>query len=452
MDTLVAWYAVRRGTDAPARRVLLPRSFDVRDASDTHVWGVRKDELGVDHVLGRRLVGPSEPKRGVSLIDPGGADAWQPSPRDWTTQVDHRIDDSRHEDEGFDSFTRVRVGAGGTRVVTTDGVRSGLVRVWAPDGTLLLSVRPAGRSTGTAVRIRADSHGFRVDDPGTGRTTGYGYDGEEASDTISAPEGFEHFVPTARGGFAGLGNLPHWKDFAEDPSARRQAAVHVMPAGAGVRVDTLAMIDLGNAGWYVGIGDGASGNPADHSVVSVTQPFPDHDLTWFDAETGSVGVVRRSGPPGEVELFRVVTTGDTTWHRRLALPATPVPDEDAKQAVEGNFERFRRVAEKGGLDVTLAEVRAVAEAAVHVPSHLPAVTGVVAAASGEIWLETPEGDGELSVWYSLRPDDRDSPPRRVLIPSDFRLMDAFDDHVWGLSKGSQGAWIVQALRLLPPRP
>ena len=157
----------------------------------------------------------------------------------------------------------------------------------------------------------------------------------------------------------------------------------------------------------------------DHSVTSITQPFRDHDLTWSDEETGSVGVVRRSGTPGEVEVFQVATTGDTTWHRLLSLPAIPVPDADATQAVEGNLERFRRVVENGGLDVTVAELRSIAEAVVHVPSHLPPVTDLVAAASGEIWFKTPEVEGELSVWYSIRAGERDSAPRRVLIPSGF---------------------------------
>ena len=56
-DTLVIYHAVRRGdmTGEP-RRVLLPESISFRDATDTHVWGIWKDSLGVPHVVGRRLV------------------------------------------------------------------------------------------------------------------------------------------------------------------------------------------------------------------------------------------------------------------------------------------------------------------------------------------------------------------------------------------------------------
>ena len=64
VDTMRVWYSVVRGdNETPPRRVLLPESFRARDATETHVWGVWSDELGVNHVEGRRLVerpGPSE--------------------------------------------------------------------------------------------------------------------------------------------------------------------------------------------------------------------------------------------------------------------------------------------------------------------------------------------------------------------------------------------------------
>lgn len=56
------WYAVRRGeTDGPIRRISLPESFNPRDVTDTHVWGTRTDELGVQYVVGRRWVPPDHP-------------------------------------------------------------------------------------------------------------------------------------------------------------------------------------------------------------------------------------------------------------------------------------------------------------------------------------------------------------------------------------------------------
>ena len=59
-DSLRVYYAVPRGdrTGVP-RRVLVPASLWVTDATETHVWGARWDELGRPHIVGRRLVPPS---------------------------------------------------------------------------------------------------------------------------------------------------------------------------------------------------------------------------------------------------------------------------------------------------------------------------------------------------------------------------------------------------------
>ncbi|MDE2983190.1 MAG: hypothetical protein OXU69_00670 [Gemmatimonadota bacterium] len=60
LDTLRVYYAVPRGdrTGVP-RRVLVPASLWVTDATETHVWGTRWDSLGQPHIVGRRLVPPS---------------------------------------------------------------------------------------------------------------------------------------------------------------------------------------------------------------------------------------------------------------------------------------------------------------------------------------------------------------------------------------------------------
>ena len=56
-DTLRAHYVVRRGdTDGAPRRVLLPEWLVIEDATDTHVWGIRRDEMDLPRVTGRRLV------------------------------------------------------------------------------------------------------------------------------------------------------------------------------------------------------------------------------------------------------------------------------------------------------------------------------------------------------------------------------------------------------------
>ena len=55
-DTLRVYYTIPCGdVSGELRRVLLPESFGAADATDTHVWGIRDDPLGVPYVVGRRL-------------------------------------------------------------------------------------------------------------------------------------------------------------------------------------------------------------------------------------------------------------------------------------------------------------------------------------------------------------------------------------------------------------
>lgn len=44
------------GVAVAMRRVLLPEWLEIEDATDTHVWGVRRDDLDLPRVTGRRLV------------------------------------------------------------------------------------------------------------------------------------------------------------------------------------------------------------------------------------------------------------------------------------------------------------------------------------------------------------------------------------------------------------
>lgn len=56
-DSLSLWYAIGRD-GVQGRKVLLPPGFRAMDATDSHVWGIRRDDLGVQYVVGRRLVPP----------------------------------------------------------------------------------------------------------------------------------------------------------------------------------------------------------------------------------------------------------------------------------------------------------------------------------------------------------------------------------------------------------
>ena len=55
-DTLATWYRVTREPSSKLVRVLLPSRFQLMDATRSHVWGVRQDELGLPRIVGRRNV------------------------------------------------------------------------------------------------------------------------------------------------------------------------------------------------------------------------------------------------------------------------------------------------------------------------------------------------------------------------------------------------------------
>ena len=62
-NSLTVWYSIRlgeSGRDSPVRRILLPASFSPHDATDTLVWGVRRDDFDVRYVVGRRLIRQEE--------------------------------------------------------------------------------------------------------------------------------------------------------------------------------------------------------------------------------------------------------------------------------------------------------------------------------------------------------------------------------------------------------
>ncbi len=131
----------------------------------------------------------------------------------------------------------------------------------------------------------------------------------------------------------------------------------------------------------------------------------------------------------------------------MAARSVSLPQERAELAIEEAVARLRASGERHGLST--AQLRNLAEDALHIPSHLPAVSAVVPAASGEIWLKTPEVADGLAVWYSIPRGDSDAPPRRVLLPSTFKLDDAFGDHVRGISEEPAQPRHVLGLRLVP---
>ena len=88
------------------------------------------------------------------------------------------------------------------------------------------------------------------------------------------------------------------------------------------------------------------------------------------------------------------------------------------------------------------------EDALGTPEYLPAVSDLVLTSSGAIWLGTHERSDTLTVWYVMERGQRASPPRRVLLPGWFRVMDATETHVWGVWRGGPDINYVVGRRLV----
>jgi len=373
----------------------------------------------------------------------------------WTTTPEYRIDEPEGAERGFGAFSRLRVDATGTRLVVQDAeivgaVAVGRILVYAPDGMPFVTLAPEDLpgGFGLPVGLRADADGFWIRD--LHGTLKYSYDNANVIDSIMYPPDMGRVTPLDDGDLLTRGDVPHYDAIRDNPPPREQAVLRLTEAGDRWRRDTMAVLDIRHRGWFVGLsGQGSGGGTrVAYRVFSISQPFSDHDLTWFDSEAGSVGVVRRNGAAGAVEVFEVVAPGDTAWRRRVLVPTVPLTGERAEAAIEENLSRAPSADETEGL--TDADLRRIVEDAMFIPRHLPTVVALVATVSGEVWLKTPEVSLGHTVWYSVRPGDDGVPPRRVLLPSTFKLQDAVGDILWGFLEEPLRPRRVVGLRLVPP--
>lgn len=368
-----------------------------------------------------------------------------------TTAPAYRIDEPEGTDSGFGRFSRMRVGEDGTRIVVQDNKVVGASVTWrilvfSREGSLLATLDAADvpREFSAPLRVQVDVGGFWVRH--SEGSLWYSHADRGVVLKITYPPeltSLRSLAPLRDGSFFAKGGFPAWNPEGENAPSWAQAFLHIAKTGGAWVPDTIAVLDI--MPWYVGVrGESSRFN----TQVSLNQPFAADDLTWTDWEAGRVGVVRRNGPPGVVEVIEIRATGDTLRHGRFTLPAVPVSRERAESAIEGAMARLRSSAEQHGLDAV--QLRRLAEDALHIPNHLPAVNAVVPTASGEIWLKTPEVADGLAVWYAIPRGDANAPPRRVLLPSTFRLQDAFGEHVWGFAEEQLRPRHAVGLRLVPP--
>ena len=239
----------------------------------------------------------------VPCADVESAAGLQAGRQSWTTAQDHRIDEPEGTDLGFGRFSRMRVGGNGTRIVLQDNKVVGTSVTWrilvfSPEGRLFTTLDAADvpGGFGAPVRVQAADDGFWIRH-GEGSLWYSHEHGDFVLKLTYAPEltNRRGLTPLSDGSFFARGGLPAWDFAGENPPPRAQAFLHIAGSGGAWVPDTIAVLDIRNMPGYVAVrGESSRFN----TQVSLNQPFADHDLTWTDWEAGSVGIVRRNGPPG----------------------------------------------------------------------------------------------------------------------------------------------------------
>ena len=333
-DSLMVWYTIGRGdTESELRRVLLPTGFRARDATATHVWGVRRDSLGVAYVTGRRA-GSEDGIGVICRMWRTGALAWEPETgaNEWANplagrlvlvsaailtsatvlhfrhrpiggepELDYGPDDSRSSvrrtpeaDGGFDRVRRVRVSREGHRVHVVEPLAR-RITVWSPGGQLLLRLEGEGqlRALGRPWDVRVlpdglwamyDRHFARVSDDGAVLEV------LEAAmwGSGSGPGGPRHIWRYAR--LPSLTVMMGWTDRRAAAGASSGPALQRNRRGLDHR--TLLRCWILGAGLWASVSTRAP-RPIPTATYIAAQPFADADLSYFDGDRGRVGVVER---------------------------------------------------------------------------------------------------------------------------------------------------------------
>lgn len=425
-DSLNVWHAVRVGeTDSPVRRILLPTSFSPHDATDTHVWGSRRDAFDVRYVVGRQLIR-------------------QEGESGWSTQPDIVVGGEPGSAAALSRLSDVKANASGTSIVVRQSQR---ITVWdtaSPQEPVLeFGPRDDTPPLGAPGRGIPDSTGFWIRyDGGWGRFT---HDGRLLSSTPNPPERWlQSITILGDGSFLARERIPSpsraftWEE--GDPGWEI-AVAHVRPAEAGWVADTLATYDSSGRDFAVAI---------DGNRTLSNQPFFDRDILYFDSRTHAVGFVQRRGSDGEVRVVEVAPSNGTVLDARVPVRSVPLERERAEAAIEDKMRDVQGMLRQfGGDSLSTHQVRAIVEEELYIPDRLPLVTGVVPTASNEVWLRSSESADSLAIWYAIDRARPSSPPRRVLLPEWFRLRDATRDHVWGLHRDARFSGEVQGRRLVP---
>ena len=346
----------------------------------------------------------------------------------------------------------VRVAADGHRVFVLEPFES-KVSVWTPAGRRLFDLGGTGEGPGDFMfpyRIDVDGSGFLVRDQQ--RFSYFSHEGILMRTVPSPPAsvGYQGFPITADvlladGSFLGIPNIPAsvrlglWGD---DPM-NALPVLRIHESGRRWLVEEVFSRNVRNLTLAIPIGDG---------YYFAAQPYSDADWHLLDREAGSVVVARLAGDDlqaGEVELIEASASGETVWRRRLGLKPIRLGEVTLDDAIDGLAGAVKREEETTPGILGGRSARDLAREALYAPEFLPSVAKFALTSSGEVWLQTRELSDSLSVWYSIKRGDKESSPRRVLLPGWFALTDATDSHVWGVLEDELGVNHVVGRRLVP---
>jgi len=346
----------------------------------------------------------------------------------------------------------VRVAADGQRVFVLEPFES-RVSVWTPAGRRLLDLGGTGQGPGDFMfpyRIDMDESGFLVRDQQ--RFSYFSHEGKLLRTVPNPPAsvGYQGFPITtdvllADGSFLGIPNIPAsvrlglWGD---DPM-NALPVLRIHESGQQWLLEEVYTRNVRNLTLAVPLGDG---------YYFAAQPYSDADWHLLDRETGSVVVARLTGDDlqaGEVELIEASASGETVWRRRLGFRPIRLGEVMVDNTIDGLIKAVNREEEITPGILGGRSARDLAREALYVPEYLPSLAKFVLTSSGEAWLQTRERSDSLSVWYSIKRGNEDSPPRRVLLPNRFALTDATATHVWGVLEDELGTNYVAGRRLVP---
>lgn len=372
----------------------------------------------------------------------------------WVTEPDFEIGNAFGGPAAFAQVSDVRVSPDGERVFVLEPYLA-RVSVWTPSGDLLLDMERPGEGPGefqTPRSVVPGPDGFSVQD--SRRFTFFAQDGTVLRTVPNPPavlsfQGFR-LLPrllTESDGYLVVpsitGNV--WAGWAGDNPFGEVPVFHAWPRADRWVMDTIALLDTQNRNLALR----PTGSEWEFTWQFHTgQPLADHDLTYFDPQSGNLVIARRNLGSGVIELLEITPLGDTIWHRRFEVEPVSLSVELLEGVIDVLTDQLLNQSAMAGQGVSGVEARALIEDALYAPDPLPSARELRGMSTAEVWMQTFEEADTLSVWYTIGRADNESELRRVLLPTGFRARDATPTHVWGLRRDSLGVTYVAGRKLV----